>query len=261
MRNSYCSVKDIDLNGNVALPYELNEKTKLLKNIEYDDIAIVGPAGSIISTAEDMAQWLLFNLDSIAPEKAIISQETLQEIHRPQIKMEGSVPGVKYAFGWGVKEIDGLLGHEGSFDGFLACVSFNINKDFGIVILTNSSGNHASAFVNTIQKEAFALLNKQEYKQLPPEMYHAFIGTYNHDAFGTITISQKDKSLICSWGNYQSPLRHVENFQFISTAKSKGVDPEKLRCTFDYDENKKTATSLRIQIIDTDCDEIFRKSR
>ena len=146
MNDSNFSVEDSKKAPDFALPYM--EKEDKVIEIPFRNIDTVGPAGSINSNVIDMADWLLLNLKKGKfGEKQIISEESLKEIHSPQMissksyKYDESFYST-YGMGWGITSYRGhlMLSHGGGIDGFTARVTFMPRDNIGMVIFTNMSG-------------------------------------------------------------------------------------------------------------------------
>jgi CubicO group peptidase (beta-lactamase class C family) len=146
MNDSNFSVEDSKRAPDFALPYM--EKDDKVIEIPFRNIDTVGPAGSINSNVIDMANWLLLNLNKgKSGEKQIISEESLKEIHSPQMISSKSyrydeVFYSTYGMGWGITAYRGhlMLSHGGGIDGFTARVTFMPRDNIGMVIFTNMSG-------------------------------------------------------------------------------------------------------------------------
>jgi CubicO group peptidase (beta-lactamase class C family) len=131
-----------------AVPYTkgINDE---IKRSHFHNTENIGPAGSINSTIQDMAKWLLFNLNKGKwNNKQIISSDSLKEIHSPQITVPLPIKYkefhyTSYGMGWFVTCYRGhlLLYHSGGIDGFISWVSFMPNDNIGVVILTNNDSN------------------------------------------------------------------------------------------------------------------------
>ncbi|MGE0172550.1 MAG: serine hydrolase domain-containing protein [Oligoflexales bacterium] len=147
MNRTDFSVNDMEKDADAALGY-LSSKTQEPVNVPYMKIDAMGPAGSMNSSAKEMAQWVLLNLnEGVSGDGQIISQESLEEIHRPQMKITSSsrpeLSDLNYGLAWVAHEYSGhkLVWHNGSIDGFSALVSFLPEEELGIVILMNSSNS------------------------------------------------------------------------------------------------------------------------
>lgn len=121
--------------------------------MDYRELEAIGPAGSINSTARDMARWVLLQLNGGELEGTrLVSEPTVQKTHTPEIVVEGGIfsvllkqpemPYLMYGLGWFVQPYRGrkMIHHGGNIDGFSALVSFLPDDDVGIVVLTNRNG-------------------------------------------------------------------------------------------------------------------------
>ncbi len=131
-----------------AVPYTKGNNDEI-KRAHFHNTENIGPAGSINSTIQDMAKWLLFNLNKGKwNNKQIISSDSLKEIHSPQITVPLPIKYkefhyTSYGMGWFVTSYRGhlLLYHSGGIDGFISWVSFMPNDNIGVVIFTNNDCN------------------------------------------------------------------------------------------------------------------------
>jgi len=106
-------------------------------------------AGGLNSNAEDLAKWLLFNLDKgTINGRRLISERAIGTLHTAQIQIvrgavEPFVLDSGYGFGWFVDEHRGVgvVEHHGGVDGFGSLVSFLPGKGIGVAVLTNTQTN------------------------------------------------------------------------------------------------------------------------
>lgn len=132
---------------NVATPHARLDGT--VTAVPFREITAVGPAGSILSSADDMARWLRFQLASgVVEGERIVGEQALLETRRPQIVVRPEGPlslfypearSLAYAMGWVVSEYRGLrmLDHGGGIDGMTALVALLPERDLGVAILAN----------------------------------------------------------------------------------------------------------------------------
>ena len=138
-------------NPNVAAPHGLDHDTDFVK--PPFDAENIAPAGAILSSAVDMAQWLRFQLnDGVVAGKRLVSSAALRETHTPQILMGAGANGredtasVKrfssYAMGWMVEDFRNQLSwqHGGNTLGMTAAVGMLPEKKVGVVVLSNMQG-------------------------------------------------------------------------------------------------------------------------
>jgi CubicO group peptidase (beta-lactamase class C family) len=120
--------------------------------IPWRDIDVVAAAGSVNSTAADMAQWLRFQMgDGAFAGRRLVSPGAFWEIHSPQLvipvsqamKSARQVEGwAAYAMGWQVMDYRGhpMLWHTGNADGMPAFMAILPREHLGVVIMTNTWG-------------------------------------------------------------------------------------------------------------------------
>jgi len=144
MTNSNMSVTDMEKARDRSFGYSYNFDTKETQKLPYRNIDVVGPAGSINSSANDMAKWLQFILGGgITPEgKRLVSEKSFEEWLKPQMKMNAAGTA-HYALGWMVMKWNGktVIQHGGNIDGFNALVAMVPEEKLGFVMLTNVSGS------------------------------------------------------------------------------------------------------------------------
>jgi len=150
MTSSNTSVTAFGDNSNVASPHEeLDGETVAVPYHNLDNIA---PAGSINSSARDMAQWcrLQHGKGELDGER-IIDEEVIAETRLPHSHARSKVIGPilhrgevygSYGLGWGRRDYRGtatLIEHNGGIDGMLSGVSFLPDEEVCVVVLTNKS--------------------------------------------------------------------------------------------------------------------------
>lgn len=198
MTNSNMSVTEMEKAKDRSLGYVYNFDTKETKNLPYRNIDDVGPAGSINSSANDMAKWLQFVLGGgVAPDgKRLVSQAGFTEWMKPQMKINPAGT-VHYALGWMVGKWNGMtvVQHGGNIDGFNALVAMVPEKNLGFVMLTNVSASSLGGELMPIVWEN--LIGKPASLEPPAEVaIEKEVGKYNLAAAGfDIDVQVKDGKL------------------------------------------------------------------
>jgi CubicO group peptidase (beta-lactamase class C family) len=123
------------------------------------------PAGGIMSGAEDMARWVMVQLDSgrTADGARLFSTRTTKELWTIVTPIPPGEPAPElralrsnfngYALGLGVRDFRGkqMLSHTGGLPGYLSRVTMLPELRLGVVVLTNQeSGNAFNAITNRI---------------------------------------------------------------------------------------------------------------
>ncbi len=117
----------------------------------------IGPAGGIMSNAEDMAQWMITQLDSgrVKKGKRLFSKETTKELWSIVTPIPiGSIPlnfkSIQpnfsgYALGFGIRDYRGykIVTHTGGLPGYVSRLTMLPEKEIGIIVLTNQESGAA----------------------------------------------------------------------------------------------------------------------
>lgn len=153
MDRSNTSVDSLEGMSNVATPHAEMDGT--VRTMPWRDIDNIGPAGSINSSAREMAQWLRLQLNEGSYEgQRLMADSSLTEIRQPHMVMEelpdATPPSLfptnhftAYGFGWVLFDHRGrkVVRHGGLIDGMQTEVGLIPEEDLGVVVLTNYSGN------------------------------------------------------------------------------------------------------------------------
>lgn len=121
------------------------------KVVPWDSSDTFGPAGSITSTANDMAHWMQLHLNGGKYDgKQIISAENMTVMHTPAMVDEpgfAEMPpinknvGLSYGLGWGIYHYKGhtILEKGGARTGVRTAVVLVPDKKLGICVLANQN--------------------------------------------------------------------------------------------------------------------------
>jgi CubicO group peptidase (beta-lactamase class C family) len=131
-----------------ATPHSRVDGTMVpIRMASYDNI---GPAGSVLSCVQDMAQWVRMNLnDGTLNGKKIVSPGVIREVQMPQtvIRLDSmdrvlrpSNHFTAYGLGWVLRDYLGrkLVQHDGAYDGMQARVVLIPEERIGLVVLINA---------------------------------------------------------------------------------------------------------------------------
>ena len=163
MARSTTSVEALKRLDNVATPHNPSLDGEVTA-IPYRNIDNAGPAGSINSSALQMAQWIRLQLGRGEFEgERLISEEAIGETHTGQmlIRKEGSwaftwpeSDFLTYGLGWFLSSYRDvtMISHGGNIDGMTAYVGFVPRRGYGMVILSNlsSANGFSSALAHRI---------------------------------------------------------------------------------------------------------------
>jgi CubicO group peptidase (beta-lactamase class C family) len=96
--------------------------------------AIAFSAGSLLSTAEDMAKW-----DIALTTEKLLKRSSLGQIWKAAVTNNGADAPFNYGFGWFIDSYDGhrLVQHSGGTPGFSSAIYRFIDDKVTVIILTN----------------------------------------------------------------------------------------------------------------------------
>ena len=180
MTNSNLSMKQMEKAKDFSNGYDYNFDSKETKKRPFRDIDEVAPAGSINSSARDMAEWVKFVLNGgTVNGKRLVSEKGYDEWLKPQMKMNPSGT-VNYGLGWMLHTWNGLkvVEHGGNIDGFNSLVAMIPEKKLGFVLLTNVT---ASSLGNDIMPVIWSNIlgeTKTEETKLPLKTMQFMAGKY-----------------------------------------------------------------------------------
>jgi CubicO group peptidase (beta-lactamase class C family) len=241
MKRSNFSVTDLQKSTDFALPYD--EVNGEVKEIPYRNIDEIGPAGSINSSVNEMANWLTMQMSKGKFNgKQIISEASLKENQTPQIVAGGDLRYDElfyssYAMGWGVSSYRGhlTLAHSGGIDGFISQVRVLPKDQLGLVILTNSGTNASATVANIVIDKALGLSDvpwiqrakddQAKGRELaakakveadatrktgtqPSHSLKDYAGQYEHPAYQTLMITEENGKLSIDLHGLKGTLKH-----------------------------------------------------
>jgi len=164
MIRTIISTNDLPKFRNVATAHTditAPDGSKTVIPIEYLNWDNIAPAGSIISCVDDMAQWLILQLNrgiykgdtlfSPARSREMWAANTVQDISRFSETYMPSTTFRAYGLGWGINNYKGhkIVGHSGGYDGMISYTCLVPDINLGFVILTNKNSSLYYAMMMT----------------------------------------------------------------------------------------------------------------
>jgi CubicO group peptidase (beta-lactamase class C family) len=233
MDRTISTTKDLEKKGNFATPHAIFDNVH--KPIPWEDWGTVAAMGGILSSAKDMSQWMMCNLNhGVWKGDTLLSKASRNMLWTPHntftVDHTGKDKSVHlrgYALGWSVSDYRGRLrvGHTGGYTGMLSGVSLVPDENFGVVILTNGMKSifaplinyTIDMFLNVPEKdwssEALAASNKNKDKRIDERKKARVLNTKP-------TLGRDEYS-----GEY-----HSQNYGMIVVRK----DGEKLKLLFEH---------------------------
>ena len=223
------------------------------------DYDALGPAGSVLSSARDMAQWIRLHLNGgVYDGKRLLKRETIEEMHTPQVVMR--IDSVTrrmfptqnfsaYGLGWRLHDYHGrkIVQHTGSVNYTRTQVGMIPSEGIGVVVMANLS---SSTLQTALMYRVFDLLLglpetdwSGEYLALArrssggrgsePEVKAAqrgpslpledYAGTYSDPLYGDVTVALEDGRLVLRYSpDYVADLEHWRFDTFRGRWRSRG---------------------------------------
>lgn len=232
MVNTVISQAERKGSKNISSPHIKNEDFEIIA-IEQEKMDNIAPAGSIYSSANDMALYMNFLLNNgIKGNDTLISRKVFNEILKPQFHFKSFSEPIhneftSYGFGWWLTPKNGnkIVDHSGGVDGMTANLIMVKNRNFGVIVLTNSSAAGWAPFsltfdiigsflgdidyknVSSYLKSNFLktdsiqvekrkrILNSRILNTRPSLALEKYAGAFNDEMYGDIFIKYEDKNL------------------------------------------------------------------
>lgn len=254
MTASNFSIADTKSRADFSLPYDdVNDQVQEIDF--YERQQAIGPAGSIISSVEDMSKWLLFQLNKgKVGDQQIIAESQLAQIHTPQMVIPDprryiELSPASYALGWMVMTYRGhlLLQHSGGIDGFSSLTTCLPDDNIGIVILSNKDGCPVHTVVTYNACDRLLGLDEigwnerigKEYREVidalkkgiepnfddrvpdtqPSHDLDAYTGEFEHPGYGTVTVRREGEQLRLTLNKLDAPLTHFHYDIFLAVVE------------------------------------------
>ncbi len=214
-------------------------------------LSAVAPAGFVISTAEDMANWVKMNLNhGVFNGKEVISRKNHDMLFYPQtITSCDSSRLCNYAQGWTIEQNNRgrYIRHTGLAYGYTALVGMVPDLDLGFVFLTNNGSsadaqsaiardliekyygnNHSTYFDDYLaeyKEDLFKLKEEksEEVEIVKPLANRAYVGNYHKEVFGTARVYERNDSLFFALEEVDSHLVHKNGNVFIFRVPGAGT--------------------------------------
>ncbi len=258
MDRTYFYIDQMCADENYAKPYQRPlplDTTGIVpaKFLKFDDEswengvgAPFGPAGSIISTINDMCKWvkMLLNNGKVG-DIQVISEENTKILMKPSMLLSAPLlmdcPEMEfhsYALGWFTETYRGhkMVEHGGNIDGFTALVSMIPDMNLGVICLVNFNDsfntyatsyeiidrylgvengdwhNRQRVFLTEAFAEAVAGMKAMNAPKLegtsPTHPIDDYIGTYKNTCYGDFVVTKNGDDLSLAYNKCDYELLH-----------------------------------------------------
>lgn len=274
MSTSNLTIEELKKHINISKGYSLkNFETNEV--LPYYNIAAISPAGSINSSAKEMANWLKIWLNEGKLNGVqVLPKKYVEKAINPLMLVGTGIADKQfpdqhlnsYGYAWFNSSYKGhyRLEHGGNIDGFTANVAFFPTDKIGIVVLANQDGSALPTLVrNAISDELLNLkttdwigfYNKkieqvkaqqkekkeEESKDVHTTPMHSLAeltGNYTHKGYGTLTIEVRNDSLWANFTREKAYLKHTHYDIFKPyLIKNNKVISEDLGFNFNFQTN------------------------
>jgi len=157
MNRSTTSPRHLKALGNHVTPHAREDDVNL--PIGWEDWEEIGALGGIITSVNDIANWMILNLNKgIFGSDTLVSRSNINLMWTPHASFvvdhsnrnEFNQNFRSYGLGWGLGDIHGRLrvAHSGAIDGMITSLALVPDENLGVVVLTNGMRSPITAATN-----------------------------------------------------------------------------------------------------------------
>lgn len=259
MARTNFSVAEMQQDKDFSYGYTV-KKDSIIEKMDFHDLTVIGPAGSINSSVNEIAAWLITWINEGKYKgKDILSPAYIQAAAAPQMVIPGAALPKKhsdihllsYGLGWFIDSYRGHyeVEHGGNIDGFSASVGFYPSDELGIVVLSNQNGSAVPDYARKIIADRMLQLKPVDWNAevrdnirkaianrknsgknkdhdrikgtKPSHQLSAYEGDFYHPGYGTISIAQHKNGLYLKIGPEDS--MYLSHFHY-DVFEAKGID-------------------------------------
>lgn len=138
----------------MARPHDMSGKPLENKRSTADGVARYGSAGALLTTATDYARFVISVIEPRPGDAFRLKPETITEMLRPQVKIEGGQFAASWALGWQIfhNANRDFIYHGGDNEGFHCGAVASVEGKSGFVVMTNGE-NGTKVLRNLITDE------------------------------------------------------------------------------------------------------------
>jgi CubicO group peptidase (beta-lactamase class C family) len=270
MTRTNMSVTDMPASDDFSYPYVLVDGD--VTRVPFRNIDQIGPAGSINSSVEEMLHYLQFRIDRGEYDgERLLSERGSRVLETPEMAIAGQVQFEElghsvYGLGVSLTSYHGrtVVQHGGGIDGFISAMSWMPQEKIGVMVLSNLSGTNPVPTIvmrnvydrllgeeqvdwvgRTLEQQERAeerqaqqrAEREKEQRQgtSPSHDLGEYAGTYEHPAYGVVTVDMQAGALTFQWEGRTGTLEHYHYDIFRVSTEDPGSGPvEGLFAKFAY---------------------------
>ena len=193
----------LEMNHTYLLPWDLMTHRFVAGHSDKEDGPAVarpwsigrasGPAGGIVTNVKDMLNYAQFQLgDGTFNEKRLLEPESLKKLHTPQVQFTPN-NSVALTFWVDDRRAARTMGHGGGTVGQTSLLTLVPDRDFSILLVTNSSnGRQLNPKVTNWALEHYLGIDTPEHAliEIPQKQLAEYDGSYE----ATLTAAEVDSS-------------------------------------------------------------------
>ncbi|MEI2710883.1 MAG: serine hydrolase [Chitinophagaceae bacterium] len=261
-KTSNFSVIDLAKAADYSYGYTVKNDSVIRKTVYYN-IDGMGPAGSINSSVNEMANWVSTWINGGKFNgKQVLPAAYVKEASSSQMVVGAAYPGQEYpdlylsnyGFGWMMGSYRGhyRVEHGGNIDGFSASTSFFPSDSIGIIVLSNQNGSVIPSMARNILSDRMLKLayidwsgdrkkvvdkakaetkkaeatttSNQKLNTKPSHDLKDYEGLYTSKGYGSFDLSVRNDSLILNSQSQTWWLRHY-HYDVFEPFDYNGIDP------------------------------------
>lgn len=261
MKSAVLTYSEMLKSTDYALSYD-DEKNPEKEAGFSSNVDAIGPAGSIKANVTEMANWLILQLNKGKFDgKQIVSEKNLAENHTPQTVVAPAEAKYAelgfntYGMGWNINTYRGhhRRQHGGSIEGYRSLMTVFPNDNMAVFITTNTgvagynfdatitnyiadkflkmdiidwNSRYRKDFNEAKEKSEKAKKENEEKRQKDTKPSHdlaAFVGVYEHPAYGKLTVLEENGNLKVDFHTEKFGLRHYHFDVFEGLGDWEGI--------------------------------------
>ncbi|NPV19710.1 serine hydrolase [Bradyrhizobium aeschynomenes] len=253
----------------------------------------VAAAAGINTSAAGLANWMTFLLaEGEFEDRRLISAELVREMQKPLVPTSGperEFGHVHYGLGFNTTTYrdERIVGHSGGWLGWSTLMRLVPERKLGVAALCNVSGAPVPAILinrvidhicgkepvpwlerlRDLRRKAVAQAETDEQTRTaarkpnapPAHPLSDYVGSYQHPAYGRITITSENDGLHWAYRCFAGPLAHRHYETFETPLLPYDLNPDRLALSFHTDRDGNVA-SLSAQFEPLTADIVFQRA-
>ena len=247
MQRTLTSVRGLTHTQNYATPHA--RENEINAPIDWENWDQVAATGGLISSVNDMAKWMIFNLNhGIIGSDTLLTSATRNILWTPHNNFTVDHTQENdfdrhfsaYGLGWGISDYRGNLrvGHTGGYDGMITAVNLIPDQNLGVVVLTNGmqspimaatyyaldmmlQGNSADWSNKLLEQRGQSMQERIEARKAarieqtePSAAQESYAGSYRSEIYGDITVERTQNEWVLKFSHSPSLSARLSHWHY-----------------------------------------------